>query len=105
MTIYNSAEFATTRVVYDQELTFDFTVIDPCLTTVYDVLTIPGITQEAGQTTTEAFVDPDHSAGTEVGDQTICGAITYELVEVDDSTGFETAQDFGFVEAIDSTNY
>ena len=71
---------------------------DPCLTTVYDVFTITDIVQEAGQTTEQEFTEPNHSAGTAVNDQTICGAISYQLVKVNSLTGFEEAQDFGFVE-------
>ena len=49
-------------------ISFDITVIDPCLTTVIDALTINDITQETGVTVETVFDEPDDSAGSAVGD-------------------------------------
>ena len=49
-------------------ISFDITVIDPCLTTVIDALTITDITQETGVTVETVFDEPDDSAGSAVGD-------------------------------------
>jgi hypothetical protein len=64
-------------------ISFDITVIDPCLTTVitdFDIITDNIITQEAGVSVDTVFDEPDDSAGTAVGDQSICGPKTYEVV-------------------------
>lgn len=64
-------------------ISFDITVTDPCLTTVitpFDLNSGNDITQEAGQIIETNFNEPDDSAGTAVGDQTICGPKTYEVI-------------------------
>ena len=67
-------------------ITFTITVIDPCLTTVIDPFVINNITQEAGVSVDTVFNEPDDSAGTAVGDQSICGPKTYSVVyRADDS--------------------
>mgnify|MGYP000881288913 CR=1 FL=1 len=64
-------------------------MVDPCLTTVITPFTIGTvgagashgtITQEAGQVIETQFNEPDDSAGTAVGDQSICGPKTYTIV-------------------------
>ena len=61
-------------------------VTDPCLTTVITPFTIGTvgvgesygtITQKAGVVVETDFSEPAHSEGTAVGNQAICGAITY----------------------------
>ena len=67
-------------------ITFTITVTDPCLTTVIDPFVINNITQEAGVSIDTVFDEPDDSAGSAVGDQSICGPKTYEVVyRADDS--------------------
>ena len=56
---------------------------DPCLTTVitpFDLNVDNIITQEAGVTVETPFNEPDDTAGTAVGDQSICGPKTYEVI-------------------------
>lgn len=65
------------------EISFQITVTDPCLTTVitsFDLNASNSITQEAGVTVETIFNEPADSAGTAVGDQSICGPKTYEVV-------------------------
>ena len=65
-------------------ITFDITVIDPCLTTVFTNFALNSgtniITQEAGVSVDTIFDEPNDSAGTAVGDQSICGPKTYSVV-------------------------
>lgn len=91
------ANFQTTGVDYQTNLSFDITVTDPCVTTVYDPFTLTDMVFEAGTTNLQDYTEPDHSAGTAVGDQTICGAIAYELVEI--IGGVETPQTIGTLSA------
>lgn len=70
LTIDNSATFyglAATEV-FDSTLSFDFTVTDPCVTTVYTAFTLDDMTLEAGQTLEQEYDEPTHSAGTAVSD-------------------------------------
>jgi hypothetical protein len=85
----------TNSVTYQSQsflptVAFDVTVTDPCLTTSFTAFTIgtvtpPAthgvITQKAGQTIETNFNEPAHSAGTAVGSQSICGAVTYSVVK------------------------
>ena len=68
------------------QISFQITVTDPCLTTVITPFTIADITQEAGVTVETVFNEPDDSAGTAVGDQSICGPKTYEVVHQSDDS-------------------
>ena len=68
MTIDNSALYATLQTTYTSTLSFDFVVINPCLTTEYIAFTIDDVTQEAGQTTYTYFTEPEHTEGQEVND-------------------------------------
>ena len=71
------------------QISFDVTVTDPCLTTVFTTFDLNSgnlITQEAGVSVDTVFNEPDDSAGTAVGDQSICGPKTYQVVyRADDS--------------------
>ena len=80
-------------------ITFDITVTDPCLTTTitsFDINVGNSITQEAGVVVENQFNEPDDSAGTAVGDQSICGPKTYSVVYAAD----DSAQTLVTVETI-----
>lgn len=71
------------------EISFDITVTDPCLTTVitsFDINSGNSITQEAGVVVNTQFNEPNDSAGTAVGDQSICGPKTYSVVYASDDS-------------------
>ena len=77
------------------EIEFTITVIDPCLTTTLTPFTLGvigagdaygTITQEAGVTVETPFNEPDDTAGTTVGDQSICGPKTYSIVKRSDDS-------------------
>ena len=63
-------------------ISFTVTVTDPCLTTVitpFDINVGNTLTQEAGEIIETLFNEPADSAGTAVGDQSICGPKTYTV--------------------------
>jgi hypothetical protein len=48
---------------------------------VFTALTIPEISFQSGNTYTELFEAPTHTAGTEVLNQFICGSFSYDIKE------------------------
>ena len=83
ITLIDSANYAGTGVTYSASVSWTVTITDPCLTTVLESLTIPDVSVEAGLTDTFSFAELTDSAGTAVGDQSICGERTYTVFEIE----------------------
>ena len=76
-------------VVYQSDswlvsISFDVTIVDPCMTTVLTSFSLTDMQMECGQTITQQFLRPDDTAEVAVSSPDICGPRTYEVVYADD---------------------
>ena len=72
-------------MTYSNEISFQVTVTDPCLTTTLSTVNVPDVAIEAGLTDTFTFAEVTDSAADDVGTATICGERTYTVYELDSS--------------------
>ena len=89
--LINSANYAATGVTYSNEISFDVTVTDPCLTTTLTDFALPPVSIEAGLTNIFNFAEVTDSAAIAVSNPTICGARTYTVYKID-ANNAEVAQ-------------
>jgi hypothetical protein len=82
MNLAMTGRYEVTGVTYAQDISFDITVTDPCITTTLTDWTIPDVAIEAGLVDEYEFIEVTDSAATSVSNPTICGARTYEIFEV-----------------------